>query len=623
MAPAPRDHRPGRAQRPAAARATSVARRPARGLQSAGHPPEPARGLQSAASPSLHPLPRWLRVGALGLALVLGTLAWRWASRRWSLPCPAWLAWVLEGDLADRLTGTATTLDRLGLAPGLRVLEVGPGPGRLAIPAARRVLPHGAVVGIDIQPAMLDRLRARAAAAGVTNLTALHGDARDLPLASEQFDLVFDHGGATLKLFQGNDGQAAGGTYNIVPSPELLHADGMSFVIPVVLGHPRKTQLVGEDGKVILPLALPAEASLRMFLVDADDVHTTEPSRLGLVGRLDEPPKIDVQARGVDAVITRKALIPVAGTIVDDYGVVQARFEYKVDAADQFTPRPMSRAARGEKEFRLAMSDAQPFERFEVLPLQLTVGQRLAIAVFAEDGDDLTGPHGTHSVAVTYEIVSEEELLSRLYGRELNLRERFERILEETKATRADLAAHQAPLNEYEQMRREPAGAGDAAARTQRMDELQDAVIGSVERARQGVGKNHNETRSVEQGFRDIREEMVNNVVDTPESLSRLDEKLILPLHGINETDFPGVDDELGLYRLALGENRDAAGLLDETLDRMDLMILHMEQVLTEMRRMETFKELVELLKAIKAQQDALKEETERERKRRILEGLE
>jgi len=122
---------------------------------------------------------------------VLGTLAWRWASRRWSLPCPAWLAWVLEGDLADRLTGTATTLDRLGLAPGLRVLEVGPGPGRLAIPAARRVLPHGAVVGIDIQPAMLDRLRARAAAAGVTNLTALHGDARDLPLASEQFDLVF------------------------------------------------------------------------------------------------------------------------------------------------------------------------------------------------------------------------------------------------------------------------------------------------------------------------------------------------------------------------------------------------------------------------------------------------
>ena len=39
-----------------------------------------------------------------------------------------------------------------------KVLEIGPGLGRLLIPAARRVMPGGEVVGIDIQPKMIERL---------------------------------------------------------------------------------------------------------------------------------------------------------------------------------------------------------------------------------------------------------------------------------------------------------------------------------------------------------------------------------------------------------------------------------------------------------------------------------
>jgi hypothetical protein len=48
-----------------------------------------------------------------------------------------------------------------------------------------------------------------------------------------------------------------------------------------------------------------------------------------------------------------------------------------------------------------------------------------------------------------------------------------------------------------------------------------------------------------------------------------------------------------------------------------------MEAVLFEMRRLETFKEAVELLKAIKNQQEELKKRTEAERKRKLIEGLE
>lgn len=130
-------------------------------------------------------------LGLLLLGVILISLGWRWVSRRRSLPCPTWLAAMLESPLLDKFAGTQATLNRIGLRPGQRVLEIGPGPGRLLIPAARRVLPGGQVVGLDIQAGMLERLKARAAQAGVSNLTTIWGDATRPHLPPESFDLVY------------------------------------------------------------------------------------------------------------------------------------------------------------------------------------------------------------------------------------------------------------------------------------------------------------------------------------------------------------------------------------------------------------------------------------------------
>jgi ubiquinone/menaquinone biosynthesis C-methylase UbiE len=86
---------------------------------------------------------------------------------------------------------TRTELDRLKLKPGMRVLEVGPGPGRLLVPAARRVLPGGEVVGVELQPEMARRLRARAVTEAVSNLTVVVGDATERYCEPERFDLVY------------------------------------------------------------------------------------------------------------------------------------------------------------------------------------------------------------------------------------------------------------------------------------------------------------------------------------------------------------------------------------------------------------------------------------------------
>jgi ubiquinone/menaquinone biosynthesis C-methylase UbiE len=128
---------------------------------------------------------------AIVLALLYAgmNLGWRWASRRFLLPCPSWLSWSLEGGFVDWWTATQRTLDRIGMAPGDHILEVGPGPGRLLIPAAARVRPRGAAVGLDVQPGMIERLQQRGAE--VENLSVQVGNAESMPFAAESFDIVY------------------------------------------------------------------------------------------------------------------------------------------------------------------------------------------------------------------------------------------------------------------------------------------------------------------------------------------------------------------------------------------------------------------------------------------------
>lgn len=124
------------------------------------------------------------------VALIVVAVGWRSLSHRYSLPCPAWLGHGVDLPGVSVLFGTQRTLDRLDVRPGQRVLEIGPGPGRLLIPVARRVQPHGEAVGVDVQPAMIEQLRARAASTGVTNLIGIVGDAATMTPPGP-FDTVY------------------------------------------------------------------------------------------------------------------------------------------------------------------------------------------------------------------------------------------------------------------------------------------------------------------------------------------------------------------------------------------------------------------------------------------------
>jgi SAM-dependent methyltransferase len=72
-----------------------------------------------------------------------------------------------------------------GLAPGMRVLDVGSGAGDVAFLAAELVGPEGVVVGVDVDGAALATARARADLLGLSNVRFVEGDVRTAALGDD------------------------------------------------------------------------------------------------------------------------------------------------------------------------------------------------------------------------------------------------------------------------------------------------------------------------------------------------------------------------------------------------------------------------------------------------------
>ena len=125
----------------------------------------------------------------LFLLVIFIAFVWRFASRRYALPCPTWLAWFVELDNPFSENSSAKSIiQNLDLQPGMKVLDLGCGPGRLTIPLAQQIGPAGEVTAVDIQPGMLRRAENKAQAANLTNIRFVQAAAGEGKLPHNTFD---------------------------------------------------------------------------------------------------------------------------------------------------------------------------------------------------------------------------------------------------------------------------------------------------------------------------------------------------------------------------------------------------------------------------------------------------
>jgi protein-L-isoaspartate(D-aspartate) O-methyltransferase len=113
----------------------------------------------------------------------------------------------------------AIMLGQLGLAPGMRVLEVGAGTGYNAALLARLAGPGGRVVSVDIDQELVLAARRHLAAAGVAGVEVRHGDGALGAPDAAPFDRII----------------VTAGAWDLLPAwREQLAADGR-IVLPLTL----------------------------------------------------------------------------------------------------------------------------------------------------------------------------------------------------------------------------------------------------------------------------------------------------------------------------------------------------------------------------------------------------
>ena len=81
----------------------------------------------------------------------------RLVRRNWHFPAPAFITIFLNSRLRAKLQDPQRVIERSGIKPGMRVLEIGCGGGFFLPYAARAVGAEGHVIGLDIEEKMLEK----------------------------------------------------------------------------------------------------------------------------------------------------------------------------------------------------------------------------------------------------------------------------------------------------------------------------------------------------------------------------------------------------------------------------------------------------------------------------------
>lgn len=381
---------------------------------------------------------------------------------------------------------------------------------------------------------------------------------------------------------------------------------------------------------------LDGNLALEISLIDTDGVTTEQPHRVFLSIIEDQPPQVDIALKGIGSSVTPNVLIPLRGKIADDYGLEQqgekdqavsvARLQ--VQTADRVDPKalPFNLKKGGvvEEDFDFRALRSQDKS------LELQPKGKLILNVRARDRYNLkeSEPHEGAGQIYTLDVVTPEELLQQLEVREIGLRRRMEQVVEEMNQLRDSLLRFKASLSPMA-ANKDAAELGEEGEAPKNPEDILRAKIAlrrsRVTQAMNQSEKSGQETLGVALGFETIREELINNRVDTEDRKKRLKEQIADPLKTICATSFPALDNQLRALDEALeklGSANPPENQADDALTQATDTIAELEAVLQKMLDLETFNELLDIVRDLLGDQEKLIDRTKTERKRQALEEL-
>ncbi|MEO1617730.1 MAG: polyketide synthase [Planctomycetota bacterium] len=367
--------------------------------------------------------------------------------------------------------------------------------------------------------------------------------------------------------------------------------------------------------------------AIRIVPRNPDGISAQSPYRYFLGAIIDEPPSVSLALRGIQSAVTPVAMLPLEANTTDDYAVTSLdAFVASQPAAAEDMETEQGSADQGSAGRRKIISrkmtpdrdgDAQLVMDLRQLTNdgvieELRPGDVVQVYAEAEDGFDLDGAmHVTSSEIFRLQVVSAEELLALLERRELGLRTRLEQTVTETQGLRDQLAKFQAAGFDME------FAPGEEDTEQARSRQLQVLRL-RVQQSSLQVSKTTEELTGIAESLDDLLQEMVNNRIDSTDRQERLGSGVRDPLRQIVSASMPKLKSQVEAIEASVSDPETATARTGNAIQTADQVLLELTAVLDKMLDLESYNELLDLVRGLIQDQEKLKEDTQQERKNRV-----
>lgn len=358
---------------------------------------------------------------------------------------------------------------------------------------------------------------------------------------------------------------------------------------------------------------LAGDLLLQITLEDVDNVITETPIRVYVPSVEDGAPRVDALLRGIGSAVTPRVMIPVEGTIHDDYGINKAWFEAMVgDVREQY---PVTTGAGNAIQ-----TDPLDFEQLAKqgkTKLDLKPGNTLGLSIHASDNYNL-GAANNVGVGDIYEleVVTADELIRRLEVREVGYRKRLELIIEELQQMQASLRKvhdEAASGGKIEPGDKPEIDADQLAANIRNLRLLR------VQQGNLQTEKSTQEVLGLARAFEDIRLEMVNNRIDKPDQMTKLQDVVVTPLNNVGNKMFPELVKRLDALQKALDDEKQRATASEATVEQVENILQKLDDVLQELIEIEDLNAIIAMVRELIEEEQALMKATDKARTKGLL----
>ncbi len=324
----------------------------------------------------------------------------------------------------------------------------------------------------------------------------------------------------------------------------------------------------------------------------------------------DKAPKLGIRLRGIGAKITPQAMIPMDLNVRDDFGLSEigmfwgAGASASIGGGNDVGKDFQTGRASGLDDFEPGIEEFQRRIRFDLLPMlvdsqdlvstknPVRPGMFLSLRLKAWDNNRAGGAEKGQwavSESYTFKVVEPTELLAELIRRQREQRLEFEKHVEDHKRDMGDFSSLD-----------DPRAGGERGRKIK-------GKISSLARHERYLARS---VKTIGIRYADIIDEMRNNRLEKVGTLNKLKSHIVDPLEELSSNWMPDLARRVAQYgRSGSQDEREAASKLYGEVYR------RMMRVLNQMKKLESFTEILSRLKEVIRIEDDAKKATEKKLK--------